>query len=326
MQRIHWPRADLVYRGSICLILGCLAFLPRALEAQAPPATQARPRRSCLTSLASWWRRPAGGQFHGQGTVHPVAIEDAQGPRIRSGRGASGCAAAGFDGPVPRCQDLYTADPGRRDRHVRVCRKSDDSLHQVPGQPQHQRQIAGQTGRHRSRRLDQPVRHRRSPPQDRGVLPFERVWQDASHHPGRGQASGRRCGVRDQRGPVGADCVGQVRRQHHRDGRAAEDADQVQAGLSLVPVPRPGRPQADRRGHRKPDGLLPRSGLFQCSDRSRTGVWRIRRVVDAHVCDRRRSAVRRAERDGGRERKIPDRVAAGRDGVEIRATISTWPK
>lgn len=40
MQRIHWPRADFVYRGSMCLILGCLAFLPRALGAQAPPATQ----------------------------------------------------------------------------------------------------------------------------------------------------------------------------------------------------------------------------------------------------------------------------------------------
>ncbi|MCU0983043.1 MAG: hypothetical protein MUF25_28110 [Pirellulaceae bacterium] len=39
MHRIHWPRADLVYRGPLCLILGCLVFLPGTLDAQAPPAT-----------------------------------------------------------------------------------------------------------------------------------------------------------------------------------------------------------------------------------------------------------------------------------------------
>ena len=73
-------------------------------------------------------------------------------------------------------------------------------------------------------------------------------------------------------------------------GQRLRHADQVAAALVLHLQGR-SRPQADRRGRRAADGLLPRPGVLPRPRRPRAGVQREAELADADLRHRRRAAL-----------------------------------
>ncbi len=137
-------------------------------------------------------------------------------------------------------------------------------------QPERQHQDAEEGGRAQGGRRGRPLQRRERPPQDRGILPEERLQQGPRNDP-RGQQGGRPAGhLRHRRGPATEGPLDQLRRQHDLQRPAPAAADQDQPPLVLSHQGR-GGPQADRRRQGAPDGLLPRAGVLP--DQGRRAIW-----------------------------------------------------
>ena len=181
----------------------------------------------------------------------------------------------------------------------------------IVGNENVKRQDAEEGDRPEGGRRRRPLHRRAGPPQDRGILSEEGLQQGPRDGAGGQQAGRPPRDLRRRRGAEAEDLLGQLRRQHDRQRRAAADPDQVAAPL-LLPLQGRSGPQADRRGRGDADRLLQRPGLLRRPRRPRSGVQRGAELADADLRHRRRPALHDPQRLLPGQHEDPRR-AAGRE-------------